>query len=74
LIGFADETEGRTTNEQLAHKRAESVASDLRAMGVIVPSENIKDFGTDLPVASNDTPEGRSKNRRVEVWVRNGLL
>lgn len=65
LIGFADESEGCTTNEQLAHKSAESVAADLRAIGVIVPSENIKDFGADLPVASNDTPEGRSKNRRV---------
>ena len=48
-------------------------ASSLRAIGVIVPSQNIRDFGSELPVASNDTPEGRRKNRRVEVWVRNGL-
>jgi phosphate transport system substrate-binding protein len=74
LIGFADETERRVTNDQLAHKRAASVATDLRAIGVMVPSENIRDFGTDLPIASNDTPKGRSKNRRVEVWVRKGLL
>lgn len=74
LIGFADRVEGRISNEHLAHERAESVATDLRAIGVIVPSENVRDFGTDLQVASNDSPEGRSKNRRVEVWVRNGLL
>jgi len=73
LIGFADEHEGGLPSENLAHKRSESVATSLRAIGVIVPSQNIRDFGSELPVASNDTPEGRRKNRRVEVWVRNGL-
>jgi phosphate transport system substrate-binding protein len=74
LIGFADKTETRSHNAQLAQQRAESVVTSLRAIGVIVPSENIRSFGADLPVASNDSPEGRSKNRRVEVWVRKGLL
>ncbi len=73
LIGFADQVEAGIPNQNLAHKRAESVATALRAIGVIVPSENIRDFGADLPVASNETPEGRRKDRRVEVWVRNGL-
>jgi phosphate transport system substrate-binding protein len=73
LIGFADEHEGGPPAETLAHRRSESVATSLRAIGVIVPSQNIRDFGSELPVASNDTPEGRRKNRRVEVWVRNGL-
>jgi phosphate transport system substrate-binding protein len=27
-------------------------------------------FGSDLPVASNDTDDGRDKNRRVEVWLK----
>jgi phosphate transport system substrate-binding protein len=27
-------------------------------------------FGQDLPVADNSTPEGREKNRRVEIWLR----
>jgi phosphate transport system substrate-binding protein len=74
LIGFADQVEDRVSNRRLAHQRAEGVANDLRAIGVVVPVANIRDFGADLPVASNDSPEGRSKNRRVEVWVRNGLL
>ena len=73
LIGFADGHEGAIPSEHLAQKRAESVATSLRAIGVIVPSENIVNFGPDLPVAASDTPEGRRKNRRVEVWVRNGL-
>jgi phosphate transport system substrate-binding protein len=30
----------------------------------------VRGFGPDLPVASNDTDEGREKNRRVEIWLR----
>ena len=73
LIGFSDRIEASIRNQNLAHKRAESVATSLRAIGVIVPSQNVLDFGSDLPVASNETPEGRRRDRRVEVWVRNGL-
>jgi len=70
LLGFADEHE---VNRNLALKRAESVATSLRGIGVVVPRQNVRDFGANLPVASNNTPEGMQKNRRVEVWVRNGL-
>ena len=73
LIGFADNIEASIPNQNLAHKRAESVATSLRAIGVIVPSQNVLDFGSDLPVASNETAEGRRRDRRVEVWVRKGL-
>jgi phosphate transport system substrate-binding protein len=73
LIGFADIHEGGIRDQNLARMRAESVATSLRAIGVIVPSENIRDFGAELPLASNETPEGRRKNRRVEVWVRKDL-
>lgn len=73
LIGFADQYEERIPKQNLARKRAESVATSLRAIGVIVPSENVRDFGASLPVASNDNSEGRRRNRRVEVWVRNKL-
>ena len=31
----------------------------------------VRGFGSDLPVASNDSPEGREKNRRVEIWLQN---
>ena len=73
LIGFADGQEGGTSSKHVAQLRAEEIATSLRAVGVIVPSENILNVGADLPVASNDTPEGRRRNRRVEVWVRNGV-
>ena len=73
LIGFGDVQEGVVWSKHLAQQRAGEIATSLRAVGVIVPSENILNFGADLPVASNNTPEGRQRNRRVEVWVRNGL-
>ena len=73
LIGFADGHEEAIHDQNLARMRAESVATSLRAIGVIIPSENIREFGAELPVASNETPEGRGKNRRVEVWVRKSL-
>ena len=72
LLGFADELESGSAGKNLARLRAELVATSLRAVGVIVPSENIRDFGAQVPVASNQTAEGRRRNRRVEVWVRNG--
>lgn len=71
LLGFADDSEVGVSGKDLARMRAEVVATSLRAIGVIVPSENIRDFGAGLPVASNLTAEGRRKNRRVEVWMRN---
>ncbi len=73
LIGFADRDEGSVASDHVAQQRAENVATSLRAIGVIVPSENILSFGYALPVASNETSEGRRKNRRVEVWVRKEL-
>jgi phosphate transport system substrate-binding protein len=73
LLGFADANETENRRQSLAKMRSESVATSLRAIGVIVPSENIRDFSAQLPVASNETEEGRRKNRRVEVWVRSDL-
>lgn len=71
LIGFADGQEGAVSGKRLAQARAEEVAASLRSIGVVVPSNNIMNFASALPVASNDTEDGRRKNRRVEVWVRN---
>ena len=71
LLGFADGSESGVVGQRLAKRRAEAVAISLKEIGVIVPNENIRSFGAEVPVASNDTAEGKRKNRRVEVWVRN---
>ncbi len=68
LFGFADSSGPRAGNCQLAQTRSETIASQLRALPV--PVGTVVGFCDDLPVASNNTPEGRNRNRRVEVWVR----
>jgi phosphate transport system substrate-binding protein len=68
LIGFADSTGAAAANRKLSKDRAQAVAEQMERQG-ITPAF-ITGFGPELPVASNDTPEGREKNRRVEVWLR----
>lgn len=67
LIGFADNVGDPASNVALSKDRANSVASALKTRG-IAPGR-ITGFGAENPVATNDTPEGRERNRRVEVWV-----
>jgi phosphate transport system substrate-binding protein len=68
LFGFADSQGGRELNLKLSRERAQSVASQFQQRGV--KPGVVTGFGYDLPVASNDSEEGRAKNRRVEIWVK----
>jgi phosphate transport system substrate-binding protein len=68
LLGFSDNTGIAATNVKLAKERAEVVARELLSRGV-QPSL-VTGIGPILPVASNETADGRHKNRRVEVWLR----
>jgi glucose/mannose transport system substrate-binding protein len=68
LFGFSDSAGGAKKNVSLSKDRAKAVADQLQMRG-IKPSV-VNGFGRDLPIASNDTEEGREKNRRVEVWLR----
>jgi phosphate transport system substrate-binding protein len=68
LFGFADSTGGHSPNMPLSQRRAEEVAAGFRKYGIT--PEMSRGFGIDMPVASNDTPEGREKNRRVEIWLK----
>lgn len=61
-------------NEQLSHKRANSVRDYLVAQGVEGNRIMSRGYGEALPVASNDTKEGRMQNRRVEVTVIDSRL
>jgi len=65
LLGFDDSKESTDT---LSKARADAVAQQLEQRGVM-PS-TVVGFGSQIAVASNDTPEGRQKNRRVEIWLR----
>jgi chemotaxis protein MotB len=57
------------TNWELAGARAAAVAVVLQESGVAVERLMVTSYGEHRPVASNDTPEGRAQNRRIEVRV-----
>ena len=56
-------------NLDLSAKRALSVANYLISQGVKPDLISAHAFGETRPVASNDTPEGRAKNRRVDITL-----
>ena len=68
LLGFADNKGTDTINDALSKERASTVADEFKRRG-ITPAV-ITGFGAKLSVASNDTEEGRDKNRRVEIWLK----
>jgi phosphate transport system substrate-binding protein len=68
LLGFADSVGTPDTNRALSLNRARIIENQLVQRG-IKPAA-VQGFGSELPVASNDTADGREKNRRVEIWIR----
>ena len=68
LFGFSDSAGGDRKNISLSKDRARAVSDQLQMRG-IKPSF-VNGFGREAPIASNETEEGREKNRRVEVWLR----
>lgn len=70
VIGHTDNSGTAAYNQDLSQRRATSVAGVLRANGVPSPRITAYGRGEDQPVASNLTPEGKAKNRRVEIIIR----
>lgn len=70
--GYTDSVGNDNNNLKLSKDRAEAVRSYLVSKGV--PSDKISSVGKGKanPVASNDTPDGRANNRRVEIIVQGG--
>jgi chemotaxis protein MotB len=58
---------GIMSNLDLSSKRADTVADYLLRQGLNQSLISAQGFGESSPVASNDTPAGRAKNRRIEV-------
>ena len=61
--------QGITSNEMLSQKRAEAVMEYLIAHGVKPDMISARGLGEAEPVASNDTTQGRTQNRRVELTL-----
>lgn len=58
---------GIANNYDLSSKRAESVVNYLASHGVNPSLLSAQGFGESNPVVSNDTSEGRTRNRRVDI-------
>ena len=67
VIGHTDSTGGAELNQSLSDRRAASVARYLKSQQVAPQRILARGVGPSSPIASNDTPEGRALNRRVEI-------
>jgi OOP family OmpA-OmpF porin len=66
IDGHTDNTGNSTHNLALSQQRAEAVKAQLVSMGIDAARLKTAGFGDTKPIDSNDTPEGRANNRRVE--------
>ena len=69
IAGHTDSTGDPTYNKWLSEWRADAVAKYLLKNGIADDRITVEFYGAEKPAASNDTREGRSKNRRVEFTI-----
>ncbi|HVG23257.1 MAG TPA: OmpA family protein [Thermoanaerobaculia bacterium] len=67
IEGHTDASGGDAHNQELSQKRADAVKSYLLGNGIAAERVTAQGMGAGTPLASNDTPIGRSQNRRVEL-------
>jgi outer membrane protein OmpA-like peptidoglycan-associated protein len=68
--GHTDSVGSNSYNQRLSERRADSVASYLRTLGVRGSRLDAYGYGESRPKATNETSSGRQRNRRVEIFVR----
>lgn len=69
IYGYTDSTGSLTFNQTLSEQRAASVKNYLVSKGINAVRFQTTGMGIADPIATNDTPEGRSQNRRVEFAI-----
>ncbi|ARV07963.1 hypothetical protein BTO04_02885 [Polaribacter sp. SA4-10] len=69
IYGYTDSSGSVEYNQALSAKRASSVKNYLTDKGIDIARIETKGLGVNDPIASNETAEGRSKNRRVEFAI-----
>ena len=69
IVGHTDSTGSDAINNPLSLARAESARNFLTMRGVSGARIQVEGRGSHQPVASNDTMDGRARNRRVEIYV-----
>ena len=70
IIGYTDNDGSSEYNRLLSQKRAESIAKYFASHDVDASRIKIYGLGDKQPRASNETEEGRSLNRRVEIFIK----
>jgi phosphate transport system substrate-binding protein len=68
LFGFSDSIGSPTANEALSLNRAKAVEEQFAQRGM--NPAIVRGYGSGMAVASDDTDEGKARNRRVEIWVK----
>jgi outer membrane protein OmpA-like peptidoglycan-associated protein len=69
ITGHTDNVGKPAANMKLSEKRAKAVQKYLVSKGVAADRFYVEWYGPNRPVAPNTTPEGRQKNRRVEMLI-----
>ena len=66
FAGHTDNVGEAAMNLQLSKKRSETVRNLLISYGIEASRIKANYFGETKPIADNNTPEGRTKNRRID--------
>lgn len=69
IYGHTDNTGTAAVNEKLSLQRAQAVESYLKSCGIADSRMVAEGKSFTMPVASNETAEGRAQNRRVEIFI-----
>lgn len=69
IEGHTDSDGSEQYNFDLSNRRADSVAAYLSSQQVDPRRISVRGLGESRPVASNDTPQGKARNRRVEIRI-----
>ena len=72
--GHTDSVGSDEFNQRLSEQRAAAVRDYLVAQGISMNSIAARGFGKEQPIASNDTADGRRRNRRVELVVSGEVI
>ncbi|MNJ91455.1 putative lipoprotein YiaD precursor [compost metagenome] len=67
--GYTDNTGDAAVNKKISDERANVAKNELVKMGIDAKRLDAEGYGAEHPIASNDTPEGRAQNRRIDIRV-----